>query len=171
MIRMPTVTRHLGRRRPSSSAGIHRRSGRSGAHRRAPRLEAGTDTLHLLLDRHPIVTVIVYGPVVDAALLVAAVHRGARGLLVWDLAPPRRHPTAPTAPAPGGATGIRGRLTDRELQILHGMSDGQSNSEIGWELGMSQDTVKSHAHRMFRKLGVGDRAHAVLVALRDGLLG
>ena len=117
------------------------------------------------------VTVIVYGPVADAELLTAAVRRGARGLLVWDLAAPLRHLAVPrTVPAPGGGIGIRGRLTDRELQILHGMSDGQSNMEIGRELGMSQDTVKSHAHRMFPKLGARDRAHAVMVALRNGLL-
>ena len=132
---------------------------------------AGTGALRLLLDRDPMVTVIVYGPVADAELLTAAVRRGARGLLVWDLAAPLRHLAVPrTVPAPGGGIGIRGRLTDRELQILHGMSDGQSNMEIGRELGMSQDTVKSHAHRMFPKLGARDRAHAVMVALRNGLL-
>ena len=45
----------------------------------------------------------------------------------------------------------------RELQVLAGMSQGKSNGQIGRELYLSEDTVKTHARRLFRKLGVRDR--------------
>jgi DNA-binding NarL/FixJ family response regulator len=68
-------------------------------------------------------------------------------------------------------TGTRRQtLTERELQVLRGMSEGKSNAEIGRELFVSEDTVKTHARRLFRKLGARDRAHAVAAAFRLGLV-
>jgi DNA-binding NarL/FixJ family response regulator len=61
-------------------------------------------------------------------------------------------------------------LTERELQVLRGMADGQSNAEIGRYLFVSEDTVKTHARRLFRKLGARDRAHAVAAGFRAGLV-
>ncbi len=62
-------------------------------------------------------------------------------------------------------------LSQRERQVLEGMSRGRSNAEIGEELFLSEDTIKTHARRLFRKLGVNDRAHAVAEGFRRGLLG
>ncbi|MCI4062668.1 response regulator transcription factor [Micromonospora sp. R77] len=82
----------------------------------------------------------------------------------------------PTPPAgQRGATAPRaGRsaigLTERELQVLLGMAEGKSNAEIGRELFVSEDTVKTHARRLFRKLGARDRAHAVAAGFRAGLV-
>jgi DNA-binding NarL/FixJ family response regulator len=61
-------------------------------------------------------------------------------------------------------------LTERELQVLRGMAEGKSNAEIGRDLYVSEDTVKTHARRLFRKLGARDRAHAVASAFRAGLV-
>ncbi|WP_084022578.1 response regulator transcription factor [Amycolatopsis thermoflava] len=61
-------------------------------------------------------------------------------------------------------------LTDREMQVLLGMSRGMTNGEIGRQIYISEDTVKTHARRMFRKLGVTDRAHAVAKGYETGLL-
>jgi DNA-binding NarL/FixJ family response regulator len=61
-------------------------------------------------------------------------------------------------------------LTERELQVLRGMSQGKSNAEIGRSLYLSEDTVKTHARRLFRKLGVNDRAQAVALGFRRGLV-
>jgi DNA-binding NarL/FixJ family response regulator len=78
--------------------------------------------------------------------------------------------------APGGMTngptkaGRRPLLTERELQVLRGMAEGRSNAEIGRDLFVSEDTVKTHARRLFRKLGARDRAHAVAAAFRAGLV-
>jgi DNA-binding NarL/FixJ family response regulator len=65
---------------------------------------------------------------------------------------------------------LRAPLTERELQVLHGMAEGRSNAEIGRDLFVSEDTVKTHARRLFRKLGARDRAHAVAVGFRSGVL-
>jgi DNA-binding NarL/FixJ family response regulator len=86
------------------------------------------------------------------------------------------NPIAPTtAAAASGSTATVGglrrlALTERELQVLRGMADGKSNAEIGRELFVSEDTVKTHARRLFRKLGARDRAHAVAAAFRAGLV-
>ncbi|MGC4894009.1 LuxR C-terminal-related transcriptional regulator [Micromonospora sp. DT31] len=71
-----------------------------------------------------------------------------------------------SARSPRSATG----LTERELQVLLGMAEGKSNAEIGRELFVSEDTVKTHARRLFRKLGARDRAHAVAAGFRAGLV-
>jgi DNA-binding NarL/FixJ family response regulator len=86
--------------------------------------------------------------------------------------------TAPAAhePTPAGAQeGTRAaaggvRLTEREVQVLRGMADGKSNAEIGRDIFVSEDTVKTHARRLFRKLGARDRAHAVAAGFRAGLV-
>ncbi|WP_218125535.1 response regulator transcription factor [Glycomyces harbinensis] len=61
-------------------------------------------------------------------------------------------------------------LTARELQVLKCMSEGMSNAEIGRDLRVTEDTVKTHAKRMYRKLEAHDRAQAVAIALRTGML-
>ncbi len=55
-------------------------------------------------------------------------------------------------------------LSVREMQVLTGMSQGKSNAQIGRELYLSEDTIKTHARRLFRKLGAKDRAEAVATA-------
>jgi len=75
-------------------------------------------------------------------------------------------------PAGGGSgePAWRASLTERELQVLRGMAEGKSNAEIGRDLFVSEDTVKTHARRLFRKLRARDRAHAVAVGFRAGAL-
>ncbi|MEU4676640.1 helix-turn-helix transcriptional regulator [Micromonospora sp. NPDC023737] len=80
--------------------------------------------------------------------------------------PPDGKRPAPNARAARASVG----LTERELQVLLGMAEGKSNAEIGRELFVSEDTVKTHARRLFRKLGARDRAHAVAAGFRAGLV-
>jgi DNA-binding CsgD family transcriptional regulator len=61
-------------------------------------------------------------------------------------------------------------LTDRELQVLKGMAEGKPNAEIGAGLHIAEDTVKTHARRLFKKLGARDRAHAVFLGIGAGFL-
>lgn len=61
-------------------------------------------------------------------------------------------------------------LTKREHEVLVGMSNGRSNSQIGQDLFLSEDTIKTHAQRLFRKLGARDRAQAVAIGIRSGLI-
>ena len=62
------------------------------------------------------------------------------------------------------------RLTARELEVLSGVARGLSNAAIGRELYITEATVKTHLLRVFGKLGVDDRTHAVTVAIQRGIL-
>jgi DNA-binding NarL/FixJ family response regulator len=62
------------------------------------------------------------------------------------------------------------QLSMREMQVLTGMSQGKSNAQIGRELFLSEDTIKTHARRLFRKLGAKDRAEAVATGFRRGIM-
>jgi DNA-binding NarL/FixJ family response regulator len=80
--------------------------------------------------------------------------------------------------APILATGTRVPGTDntprelsaREVEVLQLVADGQSNKEIGEGLNLSALTVKSHLSRIGRKLGTGDRAQMVALAMRAGVI-
>jgi len=61
-------------------------------------------------------------------------------------------------------------LSGREVEVLQLVADGRSNKEIGEALGLSALTVKSHLARIARKLGTGDRAEMVVVAMRAGVV-
>ncbi|GAA1686773.1 response regulator transcription factor [Glycomyces endophyticus] len=61
-------------------------------------------------------------------------------------------------------------LSNRELEVLWAMCEGLTNAEIGQRLHVSEDTVKTHAKRMYNKLGARDRAQAVARAFRSGLV-
>jgi DNA-binding NarL/FixJ family response regulator len=139
----------------------------------------GVQTTRLLAGRDPAAAVLVVGVDDDPALVTAAMVAGARGFLRVDLsredlAIALAHALAGDLP---GST-VRGQeaarrrvaLTERELQVLRGMCEGKSNGEIGRELYLSEDTVKTHARRLFRKLGVNDRAHAVASGFRLGIV-
>jgi len=52
-------------------------------------------------------------------------------------------------------------LTRREQQLIHMIGRGLTNKEIAGELGLSEQTIKNHVHRMLRKLGANDRLGAV----------
>ena len=56
----------------------------------------------------------------------------------------------------------------RELQVLALVAEGRSNREIGDALALSPLTIKAHLARIGRKLGSGDRAHMVALAMRAG---
>lgn len=156
-----------------------RRSGAASVHTRR------------LVGARPPATVIACGAPEDAGSIVAAMAEGARGYLRWDPPSPELGaapaPTvASTTPASAAAsaartalaahdtarasTGAGVRLSERERQVLLGMSLGKTNKQIGRELFVSEDTVKTHARRLFTKLGVHDRAQAVAHGFRRGLV-
>ena len=63
-----------------------------------------------------------------------------------------------------------GELTPREIDVLLLIVDGRSNRQISTELRISGHTVRNHIQSIFRKLGVGSRTRAVVVAVRQGLI-
>lgn len=61
-------------------------------------------------------------------------------------------------------------LSRRESQILQKVAYGATTKEVAHDLGISAHTVKTHLERIFEKLGANDRAQAVAIALRRGLV-
>jgi len=131
---------------------------------------AGTvDAANVFLRRYPSAPVVVFGATNDTPVLAAAVARGAHGLMLW---PPWYCRNPPPSASSGARLGSSSApaLTLIQRAILQGMSQGRSNREIAETLGVSEDTVKSHAARLYRRLGARDRAHAVALGLRQRLV-
>ncbi|MET0864173.1 MAG: LuxR C-terminal-related transcriptional regulator [Nakamurella sp.] len=103
--------------------------------------------------------VIALAPTADPDAVVVALQAGASGVL-------RGHPT-PIISDPEPA--VR-QLTEREIEVLAGVAEGRSNQWIGEQLSLSALTIKSHLARISRKLGTGDRAHMVAIAMRAGVI-
>jgi DNA-binding NarL/FixJ family response regulator len=61
-------------------------------------------------------------------------------------------------------------LTTRELEVLQLIRDGYRNKQIADQLVIAETTVSFHIKNLIGKLGANDRAHAVTIALRRGLL-
>ena len=59
-------------------------------------------------------------------------------------------------------------LSERELDVLRGLTSGQTNKEIAEALFISGETVKSHVSAVISKLGVRDRTQAAIFAIRHG---
>lgn len=66
--------------------------------------------------------------------------------------------------------GRTGRLSEREIEVLHGIAGGLSNPDIARALFITEATVKSHVTRIFAKLSVADRTAAVTTAIARGVL-
>jgi DNA-binding NarL/FixJ family response regulator len=147
----------------------------------------GLEATRRLVQLYPQAKVIMLTAADDRDQVAAAVSSGARGYLLKDVSheelcaavahaldgadlvePSLRRAMATRDSAKTGPA--QAQLTERELQVLRGMSQGKSNSAIGRELYLSEDTVKTHARRLFRKLGVNDRAQAVALGFRRGLV-
>lgn len=100
----------------------------------------------------------------------------------------RASPVAPGDAAAGGMTAVdrarpvmlsetraplslrREPLTDREAEVLALLATGMSNAEIGAELFISVNTVKSHLKNVYSKLGVSNRTGALSTALELGII-
>jgi DNA-binding NarL/FixJ family response regulator len=141
----------------------------------------GVEAARRMLAVAPHTGVIMMTMAEDVEGVARAVNAGARGYLVKDAS--REELTTMVTQALADAAAARSvpkmsldneaglpTLTERELQVLRGMGRGRSNAEIGKELYLSEDTVKTHARRLFRKLGAADRAQAVAKGFRWGLV-
>lgn len=67
------------------------------------------------------------------------------------------------------ATLITNRLTEREIEILHLLAKGFSNTDIARQLYLSEGTVRNHVSAILAKLGVSDRTQAAVIAIQHGL--
>jgi DNA-binding NarL/FixJ family response regulator len=72
---------------------------------------------------------------------------------------------------PRAQSGLPDELTPREVEVLQLIAAGLNNREIADRLVVGESTVKTHINNIFSKIGVRDRAQAVVYAMRQGLAG
>jgi DNA-binding NarL/FixJ family response regulator len=61
-------------------------------------------------------------------------------------------------------------LTEREIEVLRQVAEGNGNKMIAANLSISEDTVKAHMKNILSKLGANDRTHAVTIGLKRGII-
>ncbi len=61
-------------------------------------------------------------------------------------------------------------LTQRELDVIYQLTQGKTNAEIAYALGISEKTVEKHLDLIFRKMGVASRVEAAVIAVREHIV-
>jgi DNA-binding NarL/FixJ family response regulator len=61
-------------------------------------------------------------------------------------------------------------LSEREIEVLKEVSAGRANKQVAAKLRLSEETVKTHMRNILAKLDAQDRTHAVMIALRRGII-
>ena len=150
---------------------------------RMPRL-SGVEVARELSRVAPDVGVILYTAYGDRALLTEALDAGARGFVLKE-APLADLARAVRTVADGGTyvdpvlagvlaapavTESLPALTRREREVLRLLADGLSNEEIGKQLFISPETVRTHVRKAMDKLDADTRTQAVATALRQSLI-
>jgi DNA-binding NarL/FixJ family response regulator len=95
--------------------------------------------------------------------VVAAARHAAsspRAFTASDLAEAMKRRMSPTGP----------QLSPREREVLNLLADGLGVAQISRQLYISESTTKTHISKLYEKLGAGNRAQALMTALRLGLL-
>ena len=148
---------------------------------RMPRL-SGVELIARLLDTSPETKIVVYTADADEALVRGALGAGASAVLLKespldDLV--RAVETAlagatyiDPAIAPLGLDAAVGTpvLTERECSVLTLLAEGMSHDEIGAQLSISGETVRTHVRKASKRLGGATRTETVAKALRLGLI-
>ena len=141
----------------------------------------GIDALAAILQEFPDARVIVLTTVEGDAEMKRALRAGAAGYVLKS-APPGdlldavrtvhggRRAIPPDVAARLAAHYADEDLTRRELDVLGLIRDGHRNKQIADKLGIAETTVNFHVRNLVEKLGAHDRAHAVALAIRRGLL-
>jgi len=141
----------------------------------------GIETTRRILERAPSTRVIALTASVDEARLMGALRAGAAGYVRKDAEPETllaavravaRGRTYIDPAAAAIATDLSGSsdLTPRETDVLRQLALGRSNREIAAALEIGDETVKTHVGHLLSKLGVENRAQAMVQALKRGLV-
>lgn len=138
----------------------------------------GVEATAAIRSEVPGVKVVVLTSVGDESAIAQAVQAGAAAYLLKESSGHElRQALRAVAARPGGEAARRRRgrghppgLSERELAVLAGLTQGKANKEIARELGVSLETVKTYVRRILQKLGVHTRTEAAVRALSRDLL-
>jgi len=142
---------------------------------------SGIDALSAILGEFPDARVIVLTSYAGDIQVSRALRSGARGYLLKDMlrkelletiravhAGQKRLSSEAAAEIAEHATDDA--LTPRETDVLRLIAAGNANKEIGSQLGLTEETIKSHVKNILGKLDANDRTHAVTIALKRGVI-
>jgi DNA-binding NarL/FixJ family response regulator len=138
----------------------------------------GTRMIRALLEARPGLGIVAHGDRPERQVAIEAMRAGARAY-VSKRSPAGNLRRAVEAaaeaetfldPATAPARGASGELTRRQRQIVQLFADGNSTAHAARALGLSQETVRTHTKAVLSRLEAHDRAHAVAIALRGGLI-
>jgi two-component system, NarL family, response regulator len=141
----------------------------------------GIDAVIAIRGEFPRARIIVLTTYAGDALAAAALKAGAAGYLLKSLVRKELIETIRVVHSgkrripPEIATEIAEHvaddvLTEREVEVLGGVAAGKSNKVIAAELDIAEETVKTHMKSILPKLNAQDRTHAVMIALKRGIL-
>ena len=121
---------------------------------------AGDDQLFGALDAGASAFVPKDAPAEDVVIAARHAASSPRSFTAPDLAEAMRRRMTPTGP----------QLSPREKEVLDLLAEGLSVSQISRRLFISDSTTKTHISKLYEKLGAGNRAQAIMSALRLGLI-
>lgn len=137
----------------------------------------GVDAIRALRMAQPGMGIVAHGERAERHLAAAALGAGASAYLARTADPEVLQSAVMAAAAQESfvdpavpPSGSRGKLTGRQREILQLLANGGSTSLAARELGLSEETVKTHTKNALGRLGARNRTHAVAIALRDSLI-
>ena len=147
-------------------------------------LLGGAALVTRLLEDTPDLRVVVYTADADETVVREALEAGADGLVLkeaplGDLVRAMKavlagrsylEPALASEAVVGRSGEVERELTGRELEVLSLLAEGMSHKEIGQQLSISPETVRTHARNAAGRLGAVTRTQAVATALRNGLI-
>ena len=107
---------------------------------------------------------------IEMSSLVSSIRLVMAGEVVWDSSCATKAFAEQPARVSSSSAALQAPRA-REMEVLRLAAGGHPNKEIAARLGISQRTVQTHLLNTYRKLGVGNRASAVLVAVKQGWIG
>jgi DNA-binding NarL/FixJ family response regulator len=147
----------------------------------------GTDAARLLREENPDVKVVMLTGFPDDAILVAAIEAGCSGYITKESAVAEAISAVRAAHA-GEALispsmlvrllpklrrdyrGVGATLTERELEVLNLLAQGQQNQAVADQLYLSVNTVRKHVQSILSKLNAHSKLEAVAIAVREGMI-
>ena len=142
---------------------------------------SGGEATKAIHEAHPGIKIVILTTYGTSAELATAVTNGAVGVLLKDKVEMDLLNTIRFVVEGNQAIPARllaqieedremGKLTDRQMEILASVAEGQSNADIALQFGLSEITVKKHLSAIFERLRVANRSEAVALAFRKQML-
>ncbi|MGD0751949.1 MAG: response regulator transcription factor [Anaerolineales bacterium] len=149
----------------------------------------GLTAIEILRTKQPEIAVVILTTFNEDDLMMRGLRMGAKGYLLKDtdretlfntiraasrgetlLRPEIMKRVLAQGNETGAVTSSPADLTERELEVLRGVAQGERSKEIAMRLGITERTVKAHLASIYNRLGVDSRAAAIAVAAQRGIL-